>query len=124
MIEPKAIDHTTLFVRSIERSKAYYQRLFAVDCKVREDSPGTLVVESPHIHFFLVEDPEAPADFVAKQHLSLQVDDLDQAMEILADRGVTGTSAGEVTFFRHNNYRWCEWRDPDGIRLECVQTTP
>jgi hypothetical protein len=30
---------------------------------------------------------------------------------------------GEVRFFAHRNYAWCEWRDPDGIRLECVEVT-
>ncbi|MDY6931825.1 MAG: hypothetical protein SVJ22_07950 [Halobacteriota archaeon] len=28
---------------------------------------------------------------------------------------------GVVDFFERENYRWCEWKDPDGIRLECVE---
>jgi len=28
----------------------------------------------------------------------------------------------KTEIFKFNNYRWCEWEDPDGIKIECVET--
>ena len=116
------IDHATLLVRSLERSKEYYERIFGFTCWERRDSPGTLVLESEHVHFFLVEDADAPDEYLRKQHISFQVENLDQAMERLRRLGVTEYETGKVAFFQNRNYAWCEWRDPDGIRLEFVQS--
>ena len=121
MISPTAIDHTCLVVTSLCRAKAYYERLFDFNLRPREGDPNTLVVESPSIHFFLIESSEAPAEFLRKQHISFRVDDLDAVVGRLRALGIVDSTVGRVSFFTHDNYRWCEWRDPDGIRLECVE---
>lgn len=59
--------------------------------------------------------------FVAKQHISFEVESLARVIENLNALGITDYEVGEVGFFVHKNYKWCEWRDPSGIRLECVE---
>jgi catechol 2,3-dioxygenase-like lactoylglutathione lyase family enzyme len=122
VISPIAIDHTCLVVRSLDRARDYYRRLFDFSFTPREGDPDTLAVESPQVHFFLTQAPDAPADFLRRQHISFRVEDLDEAITRLVAAGVADRTTGRVDFFRQNNYRWCEWRDPDGIRLECVQS--
>lgn len=120
MIEPKRIDHVCLSVRDLGRSKTYYEQLFGAKCWPRENDPTTLIVETKNIHFFLSES-SAISEFLSSQHLSLQVEDLSAVISELEKLGITEYETGVVEFFERNNYRWCEWRDPDGIRLECVE---
>ncbi len=120
MIELKSIDHICLWVRSLEISKKYYEKLFSVACFAREGDDKTLVVESSSVHFFISENNEN-ADFLKKQHLSFEVERLANVTGHLTHLEID-YSVGEVGFFKNRNYKWCEWRDPDGIRLECVET--
>ena len=120
MIQPNAIDHICLAVSSLSQSQTYYEKVLGAICKRRDTDPNTLVVETPQIHFFLSESDANP-DFLAQQHLSFCVDSLEEAIASLEELGITDYETGVVEFFEHNNYRWCEWRDPDGIRLEVVE---
>ena len=120
MIQAKAIDHTCLWVRSLSEAKDYYEKVFGFVCTPREGDDATLVVESEDVHFFLSEN-KGNDEFITKQHLSFGVESLDQVIESLNEMGITGYKTGEVNFFVHKNYKWCEWRDPSGIRLECVE---
>ena len=120
MITTKAIDHICLWVSSLETSKYYYETLFGVTCMPRDNDPSTLVVESEFVHFFITEDTEG-SDFLSKQHLSFEVDSLDEVITSLKDFGINDYQTGTINFFSKRNYKWCEWRDPDGIRIECVE---
>ena len=120
MITLKNIDHVCLWVRSLAESKAYYERLFGVICTSREGDPATLVVESEQIHFFMSE-ARSDHPFLAQQHISFAVDSLDAVIAALGHLGINDYTTGTVNFFQHHNYRWCEWRDPSGIRVECVE---
>jgi catechol 2,3-dioxygenase-like lactoylglutathione lyase family enzyme len=120
MITLKNIDHVCLWVRSLTESKRYYETLFGVTCTPRDGDAATLVVESEHIHFFMSE-AESDHPFLAQQHISFEVHSLDAVIATLKQMGVSDVSTGEVNFFRQRNYKWCEWRDPSGIRLECVE---
>lgn len=119
-LSPRAIDHTCIIVRSLVKTQEYYRTLFDFTFSPREGDPHTLAIESPWVHFFMTEAPDMPPEFLRLQHISFRVQDLDQVVAKLNAAGIAHTT-GRVEFFRHNNYRWCEWRDPDGIRLECVQ---
>ena len=121
MISPSAIDHLCLVVTSLSRAREYYRRLFEFRFTPRDGDPNTLVAESAQVHFFITEVPDAPPDFVRLQHISFRVGDLEAVKSRLTAAGITDFRTGQVDFFTRNNYRWCEWRDPDGIRLECVQ---
>jgi len=120
MIRPKKIDHVCLWVRSLSESSRYYESLFGLHCKSREGEPGMLLVESDSLHFFMRE-AQPDADFLERQHLSFAVESLAQVIDSLDSMGITDYSTGEVNCFEHQNYKWCEWRDPSGIRLECVE---
>ena len=120
MINAKSIDHVCLWVRSLSEAKDYYERVFGFVCTPRAEKDATLVVESESIHFFLRESKTDSA-FLSKQHISFQVDSLNQVIESLKALNVSDYELGEVSCFVHENYKWCEWRDPSGIRLECVE---
>jgi catechol 2,3-dioxygenase-like lactoylglutathione lyase family enzyme len=120
MIVAKAIDHVCLWVRSLPEAKRYYENIFGFECRPREDDEDTLVVESENIHLFLSVCKDAN-EFLSKQHISFEVESLDDVMKTLQEMGVTDYKTGEARFFVHRNYRWCEWRDPSGIRLECIE---
>ncbi|MCD4781851.1 MAG: VOC family protein [Candidatus Omnitrophica bacterium] len=120
MIDVTAIDHVCLSVSSLARAQEYYERVFGASCNLREGDPRTLVVEAARVHFFLSKSP-ASSEFLSSQHLSLRVNSLDDVIAALNALGITKYKTGVVSFFKHNNYRWCAWKDPDGIRLECVE---
>ncbi len=120
MIKPKAIDHVCLWVRSLSEARDYYEKVFDVVCAPRDGDDTTLVVESENIHFF-ISDSGSDNKFLSKQHISFEVESLSQVIENLKALGISEYNVGEVSFFAHKNYKWCEWRDPSGIRLECVE---
>lgn len=120
MITIKAIDHVCLWVRSLAETKTYYEKLFGVTCTPREGDETTLVVESDHIHFFISE-TATETEFISKQHISFEVESLNTVINTLNEIGISGYEVGEVSFFTRHNYKWCEWRDPSGIHLECIE---
>jgi len=122
MIRLNKIDHVCLWVRSLSEAKAYYEQLFGLECREREGDPVTLVVESESVHFFISEAEPAAAALTNRQHLSFEVDSLAAVIDTLEAMGIRDYRSGEVNLFKHHNYKWCEWRDPSGIRLECVET--
>lgn len=77
------------------------------------------MVDSKYVHFFLKE-MKMPRKFLENQHLSFEVDSLGYAERELRKFGVV-FEKGLFKHFRHRNYKWIEWHDPDGIRLECVE---
>ena len=121
MIRPTSIDHICLLVTSIIRSKCYYEHIFDFTCRPKPDDPKTLMVESPNIHFFMTEVHNVSPGFLSKQHFSFEVINLDHVISSLEKLGISDYDTGEFTMFEHRPYKWCEWRDPDGIRIECVE---
>ena len=120
MIRTKAIDHVCLWVQSLSEAKSYYEKIFGVVCTPRVGDETTLVVESEDIHFFLSESKNG-SEFLSKQHLSFEVESLSQVIKTLNEMGISEYELGEVSFFVHKNYKWCEWKDPSDIRIECVE---
>ena len=120
MICAKTIDHVCLWVNSLSEAKSYFERVFGFVCKHRANDNSTLVVESENVHFFISE-TKNENNFLAKQHLSFEVESIAHVISALKEMGITEFDQGEVSFFAHRNYKWCEWRGPNGIRLECVE---
>ena len=120
MIKTKAIDHVCLWVRSLPETKAYYEKVFAFDCHYRQEQWATLVVEGEGVHFFISEYADKN-DLIKKQHISFRVDSVDDVIDQLNALKITQYDDGVSNCFNKNNYKWCEWRDPSGIRLECVE---
>jgi len=120
MIEARSIDHICLWVNSLSEAKEYYEKLFGFVCTPRKNDQSTLCVESDSVHFFMSEKTENKA-FLPEQHLSFEVESLGKVTASLETLGILDYKIGEVHLFKKRNYKWCEWRDPSGIRLECVE---
>ena len=98
MIHPKAIDHVCLWVESLSEAKNYYEKIFGFTCTPRDNDENTLVVESDKIHFFISESKNGDG-FISKQHLSFEVESLEQVINRLAKMGISDYEQGEVNFF-------------------------
>jgi len=120
MIKAKKIDHVCLWVRSLSEAKDYYGKVFNFECRYRENEQNTLIVESDKVHFFLSEE-KMEILFLSKQHISFTVESISEVVDNLSKLGITDYTVGKVDCFKRHNYKWCEWRDPSGIRLECVE---
>ena len=120
MIQVNSIDHVCLWVHSLAEAKSHFETVFGFDCKLHIHDQSTLVVESEKVHFFISETKQA-GNFLANQHLSFEVESLAQVINTLTNMGITDFDQGEVAFFAHRNYKWCEWKGPSGIRLECIE---
>ncbi len=119
MIDFRGIDHICLLVSDLERSQRYYEKLFNVVFKPYPGDTSTLMVESPYVHFFIKE-INAPESFLKCQHISFTAPELDYIIEELKRNNIS-YKTGMFTHFTHFNYKWVEWQDPDGIRLECIE---
>ena len=116
-----AIDHVTLYVHSIDRVKEFYCEVLGLMATKVEDNEGKyLTLENEYLHFFVIEDAVVSPEFISKQHLSFAVDQLDDVIERLNHQKIA-YQVGTYNGFKYQNFRWCEWLDPEGIRLECVQ---
>jgi len=120
MIEALEINHVCLFVPSLSEAQEYYEKVFNFRCSIRDTDHGTMMVESPQVHFFFSE-YKNEKECLSKQHISFTVNSIDEVIIKLEKLGVVEYTIGESDCFKHNNYKWCEWRDPSGIRLECVE---
>ena len=115
----KAIDHCCLQVSDLKKSRDYYASLFEFDFRSHPQNEKMLMVENEEVHFFM-EQSGAPSDFLEKQHISFEVDDLDEWRNKLEIKEIE-YEEGSFEGFRHRNYDWIEWRDIDGVRLEVVK---
>jgi len=118
-IKAVGIDHVCLLVSNLEKARGYYQSLFGLTIRPHPTVDKMLMCEDENIHFF-VEEVNFPREFLAKQHLSLRVTDRQKIVDTLQSLGIP-FETGLFRAFEHRNYYWVEWRDPDGIRLECVE---
>lgn len=119
MITPLEIDHVTLQVSNLNKTMAYLKSIFDFEFVPNSRSNKMVGIESQKIHFF-IEESELPQTYLSKQHISFEVDDLNFIKEILKKLHIEYTN-GTFSSFKYKNYHWVEWRDHDGIRLECVQ---
>lgn len=118
-VKAVGIDHVCLLVSNLEKARGYYQSIFGLSIKPHPTAPDTLMCEDEKIHFFL-EQVDFPTEFLSKQHLSLRVPDRQKIVNTLQSLGIP-FEIGMFRAFEHHNYYWVEWRDPDGIRLECIE---
>ncbi|MEK7523689.1 MAG: VOC family protein [Patescibacteria group bacterium] len=119
MITPLEIDHTTLQVSDLKKTKVHLQAIFNFQFHTDPKSENMLAVESENVHFF-IQKSDLQKSFLEKQHISFEIKNLDEIKEKLKEIGIEYES-GTFSAFKYKNYHWVEWRDHDGIRLECVQ---
>lgn len=118
-IRALGIDHVCLLVSNLEKARGYYQSLFGLIVRPHPTASNTIMCEGENIHFF-IEQVDFPREYLSKQHLSVRVSDVQTIMDTLQSLNIPYES-GTFTRFEYQNYHWVEWRDPDGIRLECVE---
>ena len=118
-IHTTGIDHICLLVSDLEIARAYYHSLLGLKVSRHPTVSNTYMCETENIHFF-IEEVDFPKAFLAKQHLSLRVPDVQTIMDTLQSLNIP-FETGKFEGFEYHNYYWVEWRDPDGIRLECVE---
>lgn len=75
-------------------------------------------LERGPVHFFL-EESDVQKAFLSKQHLSFAVEDLSEIKQRLTEKDIA-YEEGTTKLFQRGAYQWVEWRDPDGVRVECV----
>jgi catechol 2,3-dioxygenase-like lactoylglutathione lyase family enzyme len=122
-VKLRSIDHLTLQVRDLSMARRYYEELFGLECvELSHGETKSLQLEGPDVHFFMMESPDIDPAIIARQHVSFAVERLAVVRAKLEERGEP-YEMGEYRGFRRRNYRWCEWRDPEGVRLECVEHT-
>lgn len=119
MITPVEIDHVCLQVSNLEKTKAYLQSIFDFEFFQHPNSNNTLAVESENVHFFIQESKHSKS-FLSKQHISFKIENMNVIREKLEGMYIEYNS-GTFSEFKYKNYHWIEWRDHDGIRLECIQ---
>ena len=119
MITPFEIDHVTLQVSNLQKTKSHLESIF--DFKFFPDpaSRNMLAIESENVHFF-IEESTWPKSFLSKQHISFEIKDANDIRKKLEQMNIEYKS-GTFSSFKYKNYHWIEWHDHDGIRLECVQ---
>ena len=124
MIHLQSIDHVTLFVQDIAIEKRYYEELFGfLVTELFHKDAKNLQLEAGSVRFFMTEDPEIDSNIVEQQHISFAVGSLQPVMDLLKARRES-YKKGTFLGFKSRNYHWCEWRDPAGIRVECVEHIP
>ena len=120
MIDVIGTDHICLLVSNLEKSRGYYEKLFNVICRFHPKDNKMLMLETSKIHLFLKE-IKMPSEFYENQHLSFETLNIDMVAEKLKQSGIENFEIGVFKNFKYSNYKWIEWRDPDGIRLECIE---
>ena len=120
-MRPLTIDHVTLYVPDLDAVARYYEEVFGFSCRELAAEVGrTLQLENDAVHLFISEVPKMDPGSVRRQHVSFEVASLQRVFEELDARG-EAYETGEYAGFETRSYRWCEWRDPAGIRVECVE---
>jgi catechol 2,3-dioxygenase-like lactoylglutathione lyase family enzyme len=116
----KQIDHICLLVSDIHKAKLYYEKIFDFKCNLHPNDKNILMVESEFVHFFLKE-TSLPQKFLKEQHISFEVENIDKIIDVLKENNITDFERGIFSSFKYKNYKWLEWKDPDGIRLEVIE---
>ena len=119
MITPLEIDHVYLHVSNLEKTRSHLESIFDFKFFQRPNSDKIAAVESKNIHFF-IQEGNLPKEHLHKQHISFEIDDINAIKEKLENMEIPFRT-GTFSYFTYKNYNWVEWRDHDGIKLECVQ---
>src|SRR5438105_4875489 len=117
----KSIGHVAVSVRDIDRSLDFYVNQLGFAEMFRLEREGKLwivylrITDDQYLELFpdATGDHAPPFAAVGFNHLCLEVDDMDAAIQEITDRGVKLTQQ-KKTGVDHNVQAWVE--DPDGNR--------
>lgn len=121
--------HIALSVRDIERSAAWYERLFGLDkvAEIARPAPMKIYVTPQGQAIDLREDPAVAAEPFTPERAGLDhvafgcrdLKELEKWHARLEELGIANSGVGESDFGEHLNFR-----DPDGIALEFFVPRP
>lgn len=111
--------HISLKVRDLDRSVAFYRRLFGEPAKLKDDY-AKFVTQDPEIHLALGPGLESGSRAGALSHLGIRVGSMDEVERWRADlsaRGITAEAEkrSECCYALQDKF-WLS--DPDGNRWE------
>lgn len=109
----RTLNHTTLFVSDVERSVAFYRRLFGMPVRSRQDNGVNLAAGERNQFLGLYRAPEGADPTI--HHVCLGVDDFDpdRAMEALEEHGV---DSGRIRMRGETPELY--FTDPDGLNVQ------
>ncbi len=124
-----AVGAITLFVEDLQRSRAFYERVFDAEVVYEDDNSAVFDVGTTLVNLLsadqapaLIEPaPVAPPGAGARFQLSIWVDDVDAACEALRARGVTLLNG---PLDRPWGKRTAAFTDPAGTIWELAQDLP
>jgi catechol 2,3-dioxygenase-like lactoylglutathione lyase family enzyme len=140
------VHHVGIPVRSIERSLAWYGRLFGLQPQFVEVAEGpvlsrTVQLEDARLRFAFLPVPGTIIELLEYEnpvgrefdrrncdvgaiHLCLEVDDIEHVHRVLTEEGVEFSIAPTRLEGAVEGDRCCYFRDPDGIQIELWQRSP
>jgi len=142
--ELRGVHHVGIAVRSLDKSLAWYREVFGVEPHMRLEADGPDVdaavqLENVRVEAALLDvgntviellEYKSPvgADFrlrncdVGAIHVALDVANIDEAYERLRSRGAVFSNAPAMAPEGPlEGYRFCYFRDPDGIQFELFE---
>jgi len=139
----RSVQHTGLVVSSLDASLAFYREMFGVepDFVERSEGPGLdqatglegavvkwafVTLGSSRLELLEYEAPEGKAYAISSAdvgcaHICLEVDDIHQAYEELAAKGVEFRTPPTKLDDPLKDYWMCHFVDPDGLPMELFQ---
>jgi catechol 2,3-dioxygenase-like lactoylglutathione lyase family enzyme len=141
----EGVHHVGITVRDLERSRAWYTRMFdlepgpvnhgsgddlarSVQVPNAELTFSMIAIGSTRIEFLEYQEPVGD-DFdrrncdVGAAHVCFQISDVDAAYRELSEKGAVFSGPPvEITEGPLAGSRWAYFRDPDGIQLEIWQS--
>ncbi|WOE75942.1 ArsI/CadI family heavy metal resistance metalloenzyme [Alterisphingorhabdus coralli] len=114
--------HIHLSVDSIEKSVAYYSRLFGSPPTVQKDDYAKWMLENPRVNFAMSSHEGTERGI---EHIGIEAENMDELAEVygrIRDAGGDIYEEGQTTCcYAQSEKNWT--RDPDGVIWETFSTT-
>jgi lactoylglutathione lyase len=121
--------HTCYRVLDLEASVAFYEKLGLEEVRrlpIRDEAMNVFMGfpgDGPRLELTHNFDREEPYEIgTGYGHIAITVDDMDGTLERLAEEGITPEKAPYTV--REGGSRLCFVRDPDGYRIELIESDP
>ena len=124
MIGVSRMDHLNMGVRSIDETEVFYRDNFGFVEKERgvalNGNPFAIIGLADRVYLCIYEEGDLPiaSENLLIHHFGLHVEDIDEALSELRDRGVHVDYGG---FVQQGKSRSVYIRDPNGYAIELVE---
>src|SRR5258706_5169957 len=122
LIEPRGLSHLVIRVPDVGRSSDWYARVLGyrvfIDERGKETAPRTMgIIGNTALEIVKAKVASVDNDGAGYALMSFVVDDVDAALSLLRDAGVTNPDSAVAI----GAIKYALFRDPDGILLEIIQ---